>query len=472
MSRRAVAHSALLLLCALPVACSGSDGGASGPADASVDTAIADGAGGDTADTAPSCSAATCAGPGKSCRDGACVDDCRPTSAAACAAGTACDYTDGACKAASTACFLPGAFEACGAHRCGAGAVCDGKGSCVVATAGCSGIECDAEGRCWGTGCGCDRPAPHCTPAALDRLNGADFVGSLVNMSDSEGAFDLDFDEICNAYAVTMISGPDYLRQLAPDGTLTSWTSTTNLNMGQVAVLRAVVGEFQSIGDIAATYICCATCGCVETGMDGRLGVVHLDRTSTARPLPNVLPAKASSGAGPFHDPSLDTGPYGLTWGGDKALYVGNVDANGDFVRIDLTATPPSRTTLANFPARITAATPYDPTRLLVASVGGDLSLIVTADGTLSSFGKLPGDATSLKRDRFTGRIYAEVSTTPPQIVEISADGLHTSTFQSPPRLGRIAIAPDGWLYHVSVFPASNWKAKTTIVRWPLPATR
>lgn len=469
MLSRLVAAS-FLVLAVLPAACSGSDSGATPAADAAVDGLAADA---DAAiDAPPTCTAGTCVGPGRSCHLTACVDDCRPTSAGACAAGTACDFTDGLCKDPASACFLPGAFQACGGRQCGAGTACDGKGSCVGATAGCTAIDCDVAGRCWGTGCACDRPAPGCTPASLDRLNGADFVGSLVNMSDSEGAFDLDFDEICNAYAVTMISGPDYLRQLAPDGTLTSWTSTTNLNMGQVAVLRAVVGEFQTIGDIAATYICCATCGCVETGMDGRLGVVHLDRASTTRPLPNVLPAKASSGVGPFHDGRIDTGPYGLTWGADKALYVGNVDANGDFVRIDLSATPPARATIANFPARITAATPYDATRLVVATVGGELSLIVTADGTITSFGKLAGDVTSIKRDRFTGRLYAELSTTPPQIVEVSADGLHATPFQSPPRLGRIAIAPDGWLYHVSVFPASNWKAKTAIVRWPLPAKR
>ena len=106
----------------------------------------------------------------------------------------------------------------------------------------------------------------------LARLNMADFAGSPVNGSDGEGAFALDFDALCNAYAVTMISGPDYLRQLAPDGTLTTWTSTTNLNMGEVAVKRLAVAEFETIGDIAATYICCATCGCIQTGLDGRLG--------------------------------------------------------------------------------------------------------------------------------------------------------------------------------------------------------
>ena len=84
----------------------------------------------------------------------------------------------------------------------------------------------------------------------------------------------------------------------------------------------------------------------------------------------------------------------------------------------------------------------------------------------------LPGDVTSLKRDRFNGRVYAEVSTATPQILELSADGATSVVFQNPPRLGRIAIAPDGWLYHVSVFPASNWMSGDTIVRWQLRAKR
>jgi hypothetical protein len=424
------------------------------------------------ADAGASCSSSTCTGAGKSCRSGACVDDCRPASAVACASGTACDFTDGICKDPKTPCFLAGPFEPCAAQQCGPGAVCGGE-ACVAAISACSGVDCDETGRCWGKSCVCDRPAPSCTPASLDRLNQADFVGSLVNMRDEEGAFDLDFDEICNAYAVTMISGPDYLRQLTPGGVFTEWASTTNLNMGQVAVLRALAGEFKVIGDIAATYICCATCGCIETGDDGRLGVVHLDRTSTTRPLPNVLPAKPSTGTGPFHSATLDTGPYALTWGADKNLYVGNVDVNGDYVRIDLGSTPPTSTKLATFAARVIAATPYDRLRLLVATEGGKVFLMKTKEGTTTDFATMPGDVTSIKRDRFTGRVYAEVSTTPPQIFELSPDGKTQTLFQKPPRLGRIAIAPDGWLYHLSVYPASGWKStKDTIVRWALPAKR
>lgn len=309
-----------------------------------------------------------------------------------------------------------------------------------------------------------------CTPPSVDRLNQSDFAGSPVNGSDSEGAFDLDFDELCNAYAVTMISGPDYLRQLGPDGMLTQWTSTTNLNMGQVAVLRINAGEFATIGDIAATYICCATCGCIETGQDGRLGVVHLDRASMSRPLPNVIPASTTSGSGPFGNATLDTGPYGLTWGGDSALYVGNVKQNGDFYRVDLGTLAQRQVTM--FPARVVAAQPYDPHRLLVATVGGTLSVLDTDTGTSQAFATLPAEITSVRRDRFTGRVYAEVRTSPPQIIELSADGKKQTMFQQAPRVGRIAISPDGYLYHLSVYPEVKWMSKSAIVRWPLPQNR
>jgi hypothetical protein len=401
--------------------------------------------------------------------------DCRRGDPA-CGSGTACDFTDGKCKDPSSDCFLPGVFEPCPStsspkKACGPGLLCDGKGSCVPNIGMfCTGEASDAEGRAWATGCPCDRPDARCKAALLDDLNQPGFAGSPVNDRDGEGAFDLDFDDLCTAYAVTMISGPDYLRQMTPDGKLTTWTSTTNLNMGQVAVLRVPTGEFKELGDVAATYICCATCGCIETGEDGRLGVVRLDRTSTARPLPNVLPAKATTGAGPFGTPTLDTGPYALTWGADKALYAGNIEANGDFMRVDLT----TKTTklITTFDKRVTAAGIYDVARLMVATEGGQVHLFNPETGMKSELVKLPAHVTSIRRDKFTGRIYAEVASTPPEILEVSADGKTQRVFQTPPRLGRIALAPDNYLYHLSVYPAVNWKAKTAIVRWPLPTRR
>ncbi len=440
------------------------------------DAALVDARGDIADDTPPSCSSATCAKPGQGCVRGLCVDDCRPSGANECLAGTICDFTDGHCRPPGAACVLPLESDACpsptGAmsRQCGPGTICDGQGSCVVQF-GCTGLDCDERGRCWARSCPCDRPAPRCSPATLMELNRADFAGSPVNGSDSEGAFDLEFDDACNAYSVTMISGPDYFRQLTPRNELTTWTSTTNLNMGEVAVFRVPGVEYSmDLGDAAATYICCATCGCITTGMDGRLGVIRLDRTSTTRPLPNVLPAMPTTGTAPFGSPTLDTGPYGLTWGGDHALYVGNVMTNGDFMRVDLATA--RQTMVATFPRRVVASAPFDLRRLLVATEGGSVYLLETATGMFTPWAMLAAAPTSLARDVFSGAVYAELGATPPRIVAISRDGRTVTDFQTAPARGRIAIAPDNQLYHLNVYPNVHWRAGMTIVRWPLPATR
>ncbi len=422
------------------------------------------------------CSPATCTGDGQACVMGVCTDDCRPSSANPCGSGSACDFTDGTCRDATSECFMDGPFVPCPTasspnQACGPGTMCGAGIGCSPALHGCTGFTCDPGGRCWGTGCPCDRPAGSCAPAALTELNRAEFVGSLVNMQNSEGAFALDFDDLCNAYAVTMISGPDYLRQLAPDGTLTTWTSTTNLNMGEVAVRETFVDDTLQVGDIAATYICCASCGCVETGLDGRLGVVRLDRTSASRPLPNVLPSAQTSGAGPFGNPSVDTGPYGLTWdGAQNALYVGNSQANGELSRVNLAAA--TSAVVATFPGRITAARAFDVGSLILAVEGGVIYRYDVVAQTFAVWATVAAHATSLRRDLFTGDVFAEIATTPPQIVRISEDGAAVTTFQTAPYLGRIAIAPDGYLYHVSVWPNVLWNGGTSIVRWALPAKR
>ena len=104
---------------------------------------------------------------------------------------------------------------------------------------------------------------------------------------------------------------------------------------------------------------------------------------------------------------------------------------------------------------------------------GGKVFLVDPATGDRTDWASLPNHVTSLQRDQFTGRVYAEIASSPPRIVEISADGKSIADFQTPPRLGRIAIAPDGQLYHLSVFPAVHWKtSKDSIVRWPLPSKR
>ncbi|MCB9613773.1 MAG: hypothetical protein H6722_15120 [Sandaracinus sp.] len=248
--------------------------------------------------------AGSCA-PGQLTRAGGCLDECAHPDALPCGEGTVCDVGTGTCVASGTPGVLTGADVSCGTATCRAGTECTVDDVCEPIPA-CGRMVCTDDGAvCWGRSCVFERPTGGCTPPTLERLNQDDFL-----LGGDGGAFDLEFDDACNAYAATMISGTDYLRQLAPDGTLTVWDGVTNLNMGEVAVLRAIGGEFGSDddpGEVALTYVCCASCGCV--GADPQ-GVARLDRAGEVS-LPMVVEATPSTGTAPWGSATLDTGPTG-----------------------------------------------------------------------------------------------------------------------------------------------------------------
>ena len=111
-----------------------------------------------TPDVAPAC-AASCQ-PGQSCQQGACVDDCRPEAAVACAAPTTCDFLTGRCVPPDAGCVLTGTPMVCGTGefppRCGPGSRCDATRGCV-ADKGCARVVCDAANFCRGADCPANR---------------------------------------------------------------------------------------------------------------------------------------------------------------------------------------------------------------------------------------------------------------------------------------------------------------------------
>jgi len=277
------------------------------------------------------------------------------------------------------------------------------------------------------------------------------------------GAFDLEFDDGCNAYIVTMISGPDYLRQLTPAGELTIWTGVTNLNMGEVAVLRRPGDEFgvgDALGEVALTYICCATCGCVSSDPQG---VAHLDRVGMAS-LPMVVEATPSSGGGPWDVVLVDTGPYGLAYGRNDRLYVGNVTAQGDLVAANLT--DGSTEEIHRLPARIHATAVFDDTSLLVALEGGDIHRVHVTSDVTAPWTSIGEDVTSIVRDPFTGHVYVSVASA--RILEYDPGGSLIGELAAPGEKGRMAYAPDGFLYYLVV----GWPTRAEVQRFALPTTR
>lgn len=396
--------------------------------------------------------AGLCNGPGEICSGGACKADCTAPGANACAAGTVCNVSDanpGACVAEGSACLVAGGLEPCGAWSCGPGSTCDSNTLTCVAALPCLGAVCTGS-VCHGSSCPCERPAPACAPATLDQLNNTAFINGLV---------DLDFDLSCGAWGVTVISGADYLRNMDTAGLVKTVQGVTNLNMGEVAAVQGQNGTFGGMTtDVGLTYNCCAACGCQGTPQ----GVAFYDQPANTLPL--VIPsAKITTGLGPFQSAYLDTGPQGLTWGLSRKLYVGNVDQDGDFHAVDLTTN--TKGLVTTFPARVYAATPFDGTRLLVALATKDVVLLDVVSGLVKPFATLASDVTSMARDPFTGHVY--ISLNGGAIRDLSAKGDDLGKLGQGLKSGRIALARDGYLYHLNAAPVGV----ASVERFVLPTS-
>lgn len=345
---------------------------------------------------------------------------------------------------------------------CGPGAGCDGSGNCY-ALVPCAAVDCDAS-SCWGAQCACTRTTT-CAPAVVG--NPGD-KGTLQDVAFIHGLVDLQFDPTCTAWGVTLLSGPDYLRSVTPAGAVGSIAGVTNLNMGEVSVLQHLASVTRAPLDlpgldVALTYICCATCGC-ELSTTPQ-GVAHLDPTSMAIPL--VVPSQTfTTGQGPFGAATFDTGPAGLSYGTDRVLYVGNVDVNGDYYRLDLATS--TQTLLTTFPDRVYASTPFDAVSMLVAFEGGGLRLVRLTDGTSVSWATSSSPVTGLTRDFFDGSVY--VARRDGAVWRYDASGTG-ALFQTAPNPARITVAPDGWLYALAI-PSPFGDVTPGVVRWQLPTTR
>mgnify|MGYP002777816081 CR=1 FL=1 len=402
-----------------------------------------------------------CGEPNQKCVDGVCVALCQGQGPDFCPMGQVCDVISGECHDLGQACTLAGPPEACGDRSCGPGSVCDGQGQCVP-VAPCAGVVCAGD-DCWGSGCACERPI-ECADPGLDLLNGPF----------SEKIMGIDFADDCTAWMVTLRDGTDYLRRLRPDGELTEWAGVSNLDMGEVKVLRRLTvpqlevvpplaarpapAPVEGLGEVALTYTCIG--GCFG---DTPQGVARLVEADPNNPLPLVIPAQVTTGNGPFMAAVADAGPQGLTWGEDRVLYVGNSTANGEYNTADLEQGMLGVVT--TFPARVTASAPISPVHLLVALEGGALYRFNVVTLATEPALELEAHVTSLSHDAFTGQVYAALSSLEVVVIEPFAGTVEP--FAAMPGKGRVAVSPSGKLY----FVPARYLQEGTISAWDLPTT-
>lgn len=419
-----------------------------------------------------------CEAPNQACIDEECVTTCHGQQPDPCGPDQVCDVLSGQCRDSQAECTLAGTYESCDDQQCGPGSICDGQGSCIP-VAPCGDVACLDTGACWGTACSCERTID-CTPPSETDLNGpfATDIG------------DLGFADDCTAWMVTLRSGTDYLRRLRPDGTLTEWGGVSNLNMGEVSVLRAVtpppgimrgrldtltsrrpstpsspsnagiddeLDPVEGLGEVAITYTCCETCGCFTDPPQGVARLVEDD----PNPLPLVIEAVITQGSGPFGTPSADAGPFGLTWGIDRVLYVGNSTANGDIVTADLDQG--TQSPLGALSGRITAAAPISAAHLLFAVEGGEIYRFNVRTQQAEMLFDLGDDVTSLSHDAFDGRVYASLRSL--EVVALDPKTGAFEPFADMPGLGRVAVSPDGQLW----FSPVAFLEAAPISAWDLP---
>lgn len=397
-----------------------------------------------------------CDAPNEQCIDDQCVVTCHGQTPDPCGPAQVCDVISGACVDAGATCSLSGAATACGAGSCGPGTVCNDQGGCLP-IAPCADVACLDDGTCWGTSCSCERNHACAVEPDATALNGP--------FSTQIG--DLEFEDDCTAWMVTLRSGVDFVRRLQTDGTLTEWAGVSNLNMGEVKVLKALTpppgiapggvleaplpmglaGEPALGGrasEVAITYTCCSTCGCQA---DPPQGVARLDEATPANPLPIVIVAAVTQGTGPYGNAAADAGPQGLTWGEDRVLYVGNSTANGNLDTADLDAGTNAQ--LTTFAERISAGAAISPVHLLLGTTGGTLHRYNTETNIAEVVAELGSGVTSLSLDAFDGTVYAGLADL--RIIEIDPFAETTADFGMMPAIGRVTVSPNGQLWFVPI---------------------
>ena len=144
-----------------------------------------------------------------------------------------------------------------------------------------------------------------------------------------------------------------------------------------------------------------------------------------------------------------------------RVLYVGNTTANGELNSADLEkATQQLETTFA---ARVTAAAAISPVHLLVALEGGELQRFNTLTKEATLVLDLDADVTSLSHDKFSGLVYAGLSTL--EIVAIQPFKGEVMPFDTMPGKGRVAVSPSGRLWFMPV----KYIQAGTLVSFDLP---
>ncbi len=281
----------------------------------------------------------------------------------------------------------------------------DGDGESPYAYGG---TDCDDDDASVNQAAGNCRAA--CTPPST----------STLASRDPSGVSDLQFDEDCNAWVTTLISGTDYVYRIDSAGTQTIYTGASNHNIGSIALDPSGTGFAVSYNNV------------------GYLGV------SSSASIPVVATGGYASGTN-FSNGYLREAASSMAWDSSGRIWMPNFGASGVLKRFTASGTGTTVTTMSGYIESVA----LDINEDLYVSVGATVYR-VSAAGSTSTYFTLPNTVLDMVFD-ITGELY--VLTTANQIIVVDAGGTGSSTFATVGSEGKLAISPDGTLYHLDSQP-------------------
>ncbi len=239
--------------------------------------------------------------------------------------------------------------------------------------------------------------------------------------NDPSGISDIAFDENCDAWLPTLISGTDYVYRMDSSGSTTVYSGTSNHNIGSIA-LDPTSSAF-AVGYNNVNYV----------------------GYSTSSTIPVIATSSPVTGS-VWSNSYLDQSPASIAFDSTGCIWVPNFSGSGTLDCIETDGTENNVLSGLSYIESVG----LDSAETVYVAISDTIYSVNTATGTLTTEFVAANTVLDFVFD-YNDDLYVENNSGE---IELSpADGSASSTFATVSGQGKLAIAPDGYLVRVIPWP-------------------